>query len=172
MLRPQDLAVSLVLGMPDMEAWTYTALAIRLKLSASETHAAVNRAGLAGLVQGRTLDRRALFEFLEHGVRYSFYAIRGAPTRGVPTGVAAPPLSALMVVKDGPVWPHPEGTARGYALKPLYRTVPEAARRDPAIHEVFALIDALRDGGVRERGLALRELRTRLSPNGQTHDDG
>jgi hypothetical protein len=172
MLRPQDLAVTLALAMPDMDAWTYAALAVRLELSTSEAHAAVKRAGLAGLTRGRTVDRRALFEFLEHGVRYSFYAIRGAPTRGVPTGVAAPPLAALMVVEDGPVWPHPEGGARGYALEPLYRTVPDAARRDPAIHEVFALVDALRDGGARERRLALGELRTRLSRTGRPQGDG
>jgi hypothetical protein len=172
MLRPQDLAVSAARAMPDMEAWTYAALAIRLELSASEAHAAVKRAGLAGLLRGRCVDRRALFEFLEHGVRYAFYAIRGAPTRGVPTGVKAPPLDAQMGVKDGPVWPHPEGSARGYALEPLYRTLPEAARRDRAIHEVFALVDAIRDGGVRERGLALGELRKRLVPGGLTHGDG
>ena len=155
--------------MPDMEDWTYAALAVRLVLSASEAHAAVKRAGLAGLLRGRRVDRRALFEFLEHGVRYSFYGVRGAPTRGVPTGAMAPPLDAHIAAKDGPVWPHSEGSARGFALEPLYRTAPEAARRDRAIHEVLALVDALRDGGVRERDLALRELRTRLAVGGRTH---
>jgi hypothetical protein len=172
MLRPQDLAVAIALAMPDMAAWTYAALAVRLELSASEAHAAVKRASFAGLVRGRHVDRRALFEFLEHGVRFAFYPVRGAPTRGVPTGVAAPPLDSLMASSDGPVWPHPEGTARGYALAPLYRTAPEAARRDPAIHEVFALVDAMREGGARERDLALRELRTRLAPGGQVRNDG
>ena len=91
MLRPQDLAAAAALALPDVGQWTYAALAARLGLSASEAHAAVRRAGLAGLLRGRHVDRRALFEFLEHGVRYAFYAVRGAPTRGVPTGVRAPP---------------------------------------------------------------------------------
>jgi hypothetical protein len=162
MLRPQDLAVATVLALPDMSAWTYTSIAVKLALSASEAHAAVKRAGMAGLVRGREVDRRALLEFLEHGVQYAFYAIRGAPTRGVPTGVLAPPLNALMSTEAGPVWPSADGTARGYALAPLYRTAPVAARQDASLHEVLALIDALREGGARERGLAMRELRRRL----------
>ncbi len=162
MLRPQDLAVAVVLALPDIGAWTYASLAARLELSASEAHAAVRRAGMAGLVRGRAVDRRALLEFLEHGVRYAFYAIRGAPTRGVPTGVLAPPLNALMAAQEGPVWPSAEGGSRGYALEPLYRTAPAAAQRDTRVHEVLALIDALREGGVRERELGMRELRLRL----------
>lgn len=164
MLKPQDLAVAVVLALPDMGAWTYASLAVRLELSASEAHAAVKRAGLAGLVRGRSTDRRALFEFLEHGVRYAFFPVRGAPTRGVPTGVLAPPLDRLMSATEGPVWPSAAGNARGYALTPLYRTAPDAAMRDQDVHEVLALVDALRDGGPRERTLAVRELRARLEP--------
>jgi hypothetical protein len=161
MLRPQDLAVAAVLALPDMGAWTYASLAIRLELSTSEAHGAVKRAELAGLVRGRAVDRRALFEFLEHGVRYAFFPVRGAPTRGVATGILAPPLDRLMSAAEGPVWPSAAGNARGYALSPLYRTAPAAAARDPRVHEVLALIDALRDGGPRERTLAMRELRVR-----------
>jgi hypothetical protein len=171
MLRPQDLAVAAVLALPDMSVWTYASLAVRLELSASEAHAAVKRAGRAGLLRGRSVDRRALLEFLEHGVRYAFYAIRGAPTRGVPTGVLAPPLNTLMSAKEGPVWPSADGGARGYALEPLYRTAPTAAQRDTSVHEVLALIDALREGGVRERELGLRELRMRLQPPKSGGDD-
>lgn len=162
MLRPQDLAVAVVMALPGMEAWTYASLADRLKLSASETHGAVQRARKAGFVRGRAVDLGALLEFLEHGVRHSFYAVRGAPTRGVPTGVLAPPLATLIAAKDGPVWPAATGTVRGYALEPLYRTVPQAAERDEEVHEVLSLIDALREGGVRERQLALEEMRVRL----------
>lgn len=122
----------------------------------------MKRTGLAGLVRGRSVDRRALFEFLEHGVRYAFFPIRGAPTRGVATGVLAPPLNQLMSAAEGPVWPSAAGSARGYALTPLYRTAPDAAIRDRQVHEVLALVDALRDGGPRERALAVRELRARL----------
>ena len=130
MLRPQDLAVATVLALPDMRAWTYAPNAVRLGLSTSEAHAAVKRAAMAGLVRGRAVDRPALLEFLKHGARYAFYATRGAPTRGVPTGVLAPPLNALLSAKEGPVWPSSDGTTRGYALAPLYRTAMADAKEN------------------------------------------
>lgn len=40
------------------------------------------------------------------------------------------------------------------------------------MHEVLALIDALREDGARERALAIRELRRRLEPPTKTPGDG
>ena len=51
---------------------------------------------------------------------------------------------------------------RGATLEPLHKAAPKAARKDPALHELLALIDALRDGRVRERQLAEKELSARL----------
>jgi hypothetical protein len=53
------------------------------------------------------------------------------------------------------VWPFPEGEHRGVTLEPLYKSAP-AALRDPFLYELLALIDALREGRVRERKLAER----------------
>jgi hypothetical protein len=85
-------------------------------------------------------------------------------TRGVPTAHAAAPLNQQIAPGDDPppVWPHPEGPTRGVALLPLYRTVPAAALRDPALYEVLALIDALRAGRARERKLAGQHLHARM----------
>lgn len=70
------------------------------------------------------------------------------------------------------MWSDPLGDTRGYALKPLYPRLPEAAKRDPVVHELFALVDAVRDGGVREKTEALRELRERIDGNGGGTSDG
>jgi hypothetical protein len=89
---------------------------------------------------------------------------RGETTRGVPTAYAAPPLSG-QIVDNGelpPVWPDPDGGVRGATLEPLYKAAPKAVRKDPALHELLALVDALRDGRVRERQLAEKELSARL----------
>jgi hypothetical protein len=112
----------------------------------------------------KTLNRSALLEFLEHGVRYAFPAERGEMTRSFPTAHAAAPLkSALREANDPPsVWPHVAGTTRGYALTPLYRHAPDAALDDPALYELLSLVDALRDGRTRERLLAMKELEARL----------
>ena len=106
----------------------------------------------------------AVEEFLIHGVKYAFPVQRGETTRGLPTAYAAAPLSS-QIVDNGelaPVWPDPEGEVRGTTLEPLHKLVPVAARKDPALYQLLALIDALRDGRVRERQRAERELSAQL----------
>jgi hypothetical protein len=107
---------------------------------------------------------QAVEEFLVHGLKYTFPAERGEMTRGVPTSYAAEPLKKLIAAGNDPVpvWPYLEGTARGVSFSPLYKAVPIAALRDPALYELLALADALRDGRVRERKLAEQELIKRL----------
>ena len=148
---------------------TYANLASELGISASEVHAAVKRAETARLLTqakgGPRPDRRAVLEFVLHGLRYAFPAVRGALTRGVPTSYAAPPLNSQIVQPDEPppVWPYARGSMRGYELSPLYAKAPEAALRDPKLYELLTLIDALRDGRARERQIAEKELGARLA---------
>src|ERR1700682_4294308 len=106
----------------------------------------------------------AIQEFLVHGLKYVFPSERGELTRGIPTSYAAAPLSALIARGRDPipVWPFVEGTERGVSFEPLYRTVPFAALRDPALYELLVIADALREGRARERKIAEEQLRERL----------
>jgi hypothetical protein len=54
------------------------------------------------------------------------------------------------------------GVPTSYAAEPLYKTAPIAALRAPSFYEYLVLADALRDGRVRERETAERELCRRL----------
>lgn len=97
-------------------------------------------------------------------MRYAFFAVPGKVVRGMPTGYSAPPLDRL-ILGGGElplVWPDPEGTERGQAIEPFYKTVPSVARRNPRLYELLALVDALRCGGARERKLAMAELERRI----------
>jgi len=144
---------------------TYAQLSKELGMSASEVHAAVRRSTAAGLLDEKTLSvlRKPLGDYLLHGVRYAFPAKRGPVVRGVPTAHAAPPLSSQISADDlPPVWAAPEGGTRGYALDPLYKSVPYAARLDSQLYELLSLVDAIRLGRARERRLAEAELRKRL----------
>jgi hypothetical protein len=165
MLKPQDVLAAVVLL--DLSDWTYAELAAVMRVSASEAHAAVDRASECGLVDAttRTVRRAAFCEFVVHGLRYVYPARRSGLCRGIPTAHAGPPLAAQFADDDlPPVWPHPEGVVRGLGVEPLFRTVPEAVLARPALHEWFALIDALRIGRARERRLAEAEITKRLSP--------
>jgi hypothetical protein len=55
---------------------------------------------------------------------------------------------------EAPVWAHPAGKAKGPSLSPIYRSAPQAALIDPALHRLLALQDAIRTGRARERSLA------------------
>ena len=80
------------------------------------------------------------------------------------TGYAAPPLHDLIVQTDTlpPVWPHPEGTLRGYEFEPLDKRAPNAALKDQELYELLTLVDAIRDGRPRETSLAADILNKRL----------
>ena len=144
---------------------TYAQLGAALGLSPSQVHDAAKRAMKSGLIdRGLRPRRRAVSELLVHGVKYFFPAERGGPARGVPTSYGAEPLSRI-IQSDGelpPVWRFAEGTARGMALEPIYKSAPFAALGDPALYEYLALIDAIRSGRAREVTIAIQELECRL----------
>lgn len=166
-LKPQDVVVLLKLLLYGDSRPSYAQIAKDLYLSPSEVHAAVQRARQAKLLQGAepgALNKSALQEFLIHGVKYAFPPERGELTRGLPTAHAAEPLKSQIKIGNDPppVWPSADGKVRGYSFAPLYKTVPQAALRDPVLYQMLALLDAIRDGRSRERHLAEEELKSRL----------
>jgi hypothetical protein len=169
MLRPVDIVVLLKLTLEVGRRPPYIQIGKALHLYPSEVYTSIKRARASHLVHGLVkedrLNRTALIEFLLHGIRYAFPAQLGAMTRGVPTSYAAAPLNKF-INPDGyppPVWPHAEGSVRGFAFAPLHKNVPKAALEDGMLYELLALVDAVRDGRTRERELAGRELTERLS---------
>ncbi|MBI2382828.1 MAG: MarR family transcriptional regulator [Gammaproteobacteria bacterium] len=169
-LKPQELLVLLKVAAHPGVPWTYAALSHSLSLSPGEAHASVRRAIFAGLAVAR--DRRnwspvrpALIEFAVHGVRYAFPAEIGAAKRGIPTAYGAEPLASLVnsPPAENPVWAHPQGAAKGPTISPIYRTAPLAAMADPHLHQLLALLDALRVGRQRERALAAKLFADRLN---------
>lgn len=169
-LKPQDVLILMKLVSPGPGPWTYSGLAGGLGLSASEVHAGIRRALAARLAVykgGHVVPKKNnLMDFLTHGLRYVFVPERGGVRRGVPTAAAAPPLAAVLGPGPGlpPVWPDPHGEVRGEAFAPLYRSAPLAARNDPALYRLLALIDAVRGGRPAERSAAVELLAERLAP--------
>lgn len=169
-LKPQDLLLLLKVAAHPPRRWTYTALGEALAMSASEAHASVKRAVASGLAVAPSRSewspvRPNLLEFMVHGVRYVWPAIPGPAKRGVPTAFGVEPLAGMLTVAPGeaPVWAHPAGSAKGPTLSPLYRTAPQAALTDPALHRLLALLDALRTGRARERTLAATLMEAELT---------
>ncbi len=173
-LKPQDVLVLLKVCLHPEVRWTVRAMGAEVGLSGSEASAATKRLVQARLVVsgagGRAIPvRESAVEFLVHGVRYIFPAVRGPVTRGIPTAHAAPVLIGNFAKLEGlpPVWPHPEGIARGESFKPLYSSAPKAASRDTAMYAALALIDAIRGGNARERALATKLLSEMIMKAGE-----
>jgi hypothetical protein len=165
-LLPQDVLVLIKLVSYGGKRPPMAQMATDLRLSPSQVHSSLKRLERSRLIAPLTSKPylRAAEEFLLHGVKYAFPAVRGEVTRGTPTAYAAAPLRQHIAdsTDPPPVWPDAEGEVRGQTLEPLHRAAPAAARTDPMLYELLALVDALRDGRARERQLAERELTARL----------
>lgn len=168
-LKPQDLLVVLKILVNEDRELTFADLGDELLMAASAVHAATKRAEMSRLLiresgQLRTV-RFSLQEFLLHGVKFVFPPLEGGVTRGMPTGISAPPLKKYFAQNEpfSLVWPDAQGDERGLSLLPLYPSVPSAARADPQLYEILVIVDALRGAGTaREREIATSELMSRL----------
>lgn len=167
-LRPQDSLVLLKLVSAEKSHWRQVDLAQDLGLSQSEIANALVRLRRAGLVndEKKKALRLATVDFTLYGLKYFYPAELGSLVRGMPTGHSAKPLKGRLIVEDDSewVWPDPDGKVRGIALLPIYETAPFAAKKDPALYELLALVDSVRAGGARERKLAEEAFRKRLLP--------
>lgn len=164
-MRPHDILVLLKIAAYKHQPWLMKDLAHDLGISASEISESVNRSMQAALLSPdkKSLMRRALLEFLQHGLPYVFPQKPGALVRGIPTAHSAPPLKALIQSDENYVWPFSKGTVRGQSIEPLYRSVPKAIQKDSLLYEMLALVDALRVGKTREREMAANELSKRVA---------
>lgn len=167
-MKPVDVVVAAKLVSVAVYGITFQGLAEALGISISEAHQATTRLVMAGLCQPPQRhvpypNRRALLEFWVHGLKYVYPPERGAPTRGLPTSVGAPPLVSNFSFETGaaPVWPSVDGPTRGPALKPIHKSAVRAAS-DARVYELLALLDALREGRAREQHLAQDLLKERL----------
>jgi hypothetical protein len=173
-LKGQDLLVLFKQVSAPEQVRTYAALGEAVQLSTSQAHRSVQRciaSGLAVAQSGRgewRAIRGALLEFAVHGVRYAFPAKLGLPKRGIPTSFGASPLNRDInaALGESPVWPHPKGPSKGPAISPICPTAPDAALSDPRLHELLALLDALRTGRARERDLAAKYMSEALMSRG------
>lgn len=169
MLAGLDIVVLAALVPRAPGAWTQASLAQELGISQSQVHYALRRGEKAGLYSAQRTGLRApaFLEFAEHAIKFFFPPELGAPTRGIYTAHSAPPLAREFVGSDQYVWPYAEGGDVGLAMTPLHKSAPAAAVRNAGVHEVLALVDALRVGRARERARATLLLEERLATHAQ-----
>jgi hypothetical protein len=147
--------------------WTYRSLAERLGVPHPVVQRALARAQAANLYlpDRREIHRPHFEELAVHALRFIAPGQLGGVVPGVPAAWAAKPVAdRIRSAGDDPppVWPHVRGRVRGQALDPLHPASPEAAGHWLELGEVLAILDSLRAGDVRVRGVAADLLAERL----------
>lgn len=166
MFREVDIVVLLGLLRHSAGEWTVRSLGKELGLPSASVQRSLDRlaATPAFDARRRRVSPGACDEIFNHALRYLAPARPGGETRGLGTSWAALPLSKHLAQADEPppVWPDPHGELRGLEVMPLHPAVVSLARADPEMYELLALVDALRLGDTRTRGLAVELLRARI----------
>lgn len=135
------------------------------RISAGECHNAVRRMRLAHLILAdqRRPATDVLRQFLIEGAPFAFPPVIGRETVGVETAYSAAAFREIIGSSSGFVWPSAEGVGRGQSLTPLYPGAPWLATNNQALYEMLTIIDALRVGTSRIRGVAAGLLTERLN---------
>ncbi|MCK4869844.1 MAG: hypothetical protein KAS93_01915 [Gammaproteobacteria bacterium] len=184
MLKSQDIVILLkLLAHAEHLTWPQNKLALHLCISSSELNMGLKRLRQSGLlslnVDGNAKSKLAMTvahkllpvwssceEVLVSGVKYFFPVQLGEYTRGIVTSYAAPIFIGSIIVGGDhlPVWPFAEGKQRGLALKPLYPSVPKSITEypDQEFYDLLVLVDAIRQGRIREGEVAVKLLREKL----------
>lgn len=163
-ISPQDIVILLKIIAYGNEFWQQSSIASALHISQSEVSKSLVRSKYATLLDstGKKVSRLALMDFLQYGIKYVFPQQPGALVRGIATAHSAPPLNTLFKSEENYVWPSANGTLRGQSIMPLYPSVVEAVKDDIHLHELLALVDAIRVGRAREKEMAIQELKKRI----------
>ncbi len=172
-LKPQDLLVAMKLAVLD-DNYSFQSLGESLGgMPPSAVKYAVERAKSASLLSGNKgkrdkgdlkVNRRALAEFMIHGAKYAFPAgASRAKVRGMPTADAIGLFDEQLAPSDQLhwVWPDDEGV-EGYSCDPIHELAPEAAKEDPELYEMLALLDSQRVGDVRVREVGAQAIKEKL----------
>lgn len=163
-MKAQDIIILLKIILLGKKSWRTTDLAHDLFLSQSEVSKGLKRLQEIKLydANSKSVAKKAFYELLIVSISYFFPASVGKISKGVPTSIGQKVLKSKIVSDHQYIWPHINGTVKGESVSPLYPTVPDAAIKDEKLHDLLALIDALRIGRVREIKLAREELRKRI----------
>jgi predicted transcriptional regulator len=160
-MRPQDVVILLKILTIDKPDWQYRDLAQLLNISISEISESLNRSHLAGLidVSRKKVFRQSLMEFIQYGLHYVFPQAPGTIVTGIATAHTHSFYKKKIISEINFVWPDDDGDIQGLSIQPLYKSVPEAVKKDEVLYKLLASVDIIRVGKTRETKLAIEELK-------------
>lgn len=161
-MRPQDIPVLLKIIAKADQPWHNKDIAAELFISPSEISESLHRSSVSGLIDQankKKIFRQSLMEFLQHGLQYVFPAELGSSTKGIYTAHSHSFMKAHFPSEENYVWPDPRGDGFGLKVESLYKNQVKAVQLDPSLYLMLALVDVLRIGKVREKKVAIDQLK-------------
>jgi hypothetical protein len=164
-MRPQDVVILLKLFSIQGNDWQLQPLSNSLRISTAEISLSLNRSKAAGLVDysRKRPNRLSIIEFLVHGVKYVFPQEPGRIIRGMLTAHSHPFMKEHIRSENNYVWADHESEFMGESIEPFYEKQIDAAKEDPLLYKLLALVDVIRVGRAREVAIAKDELNRMLS---------
>jgi hypothetical protein len=165
-MRPHDIVILLKIIACVGKVLSYQELSQSLLISVGEISKAMERNRVSGLInpEKTQVNRLALREFLIYGLKYVFPPQIGASARGIPTAHSASPVKEKIAEStENFVWKYYKGTRRGSTILPLYAKIPQFIENDRELYELLVIVDTLRIGKSREKGIAIEELDKKLN---------
>ncbi len=158
-LKPQDVALLLLIIAQGKEPWRAKDLADLSGISQAEVSLSLSRSQTSRLLANdkRTVHTVSFLDFIKYGVPYAYPAVLGPTTRGVSTAF----IDEIYVTELAPssqiwVWADPNGNTQGVSIAPLFPTLPQNAPKFPAFYQLLCLVDLIRIGRVREKEESLK----------------
>jgi hypothetical protein len=163
-MKPQDVVILLKIIAINNNDWQQKSLADSLNMSQSEISNSIARSKYSGLIDisSKKVRRLAFMDFLQYGLSLVFPQKPGNIVRGIPTAHSAPPLNQIIQSNELFVWQSSRGKVKGQKIVPLYPSVIDSVNEDLIFYQLLTLTDALRVGRVREKELAIKELKQRI----------
>lgn len=160
-MRSLDIVVLVKIIVLEEKPWQYRELSSSLFISISEISASLKRSMIAGLIDAekKHIKRTALMDFIHYGLPHVFPQVPGPISAGLATAHSHPYYKQYFSSDLPFVWPTIDGNIRGQSIEPLHKGVVKAALMDPILYKLLAGIDILRIGKVREKNLAIDELK-------------
>lgn len=163
-MRPLDIVVLFkIIALKD-KPWQYRDLSAMLFISISEISASLNRSVVAGLIDSerKRVRRKALMEFIQYGIQYVFPQLPGPIVNGIVTAHSHSFYKNHFASDLPYVWPTVDGNARGQSIEPLHKGVVKAVKQCEELYKLLASVDIIRVGKVREKNLAIQELKDHI----------
>ena len=163
-MRPHDIVILLKVICYDGYDWRMADLARDLFISPSEISESLNRSKLAGLIDynKKNVNRNNLIDFIEHGLRFVFPVQTGTIAKGMPTAHSHEFFADKLFSETNYVWPDIRGEASGLIVEPFYEKQVQAIKKDKKLYLLLALTDVMRVGRIRERNIAMTELKAHI----------